>query len=55
MLVRTVKTGKTMAELTLYNTNGIGMNAMLRKARVLLAQSTPRSEYIAEANSLVQR
>jgi hypothetical protein len=29
-------------KLTLYSTNGIGMNAIEMKARVLLAHATPR-------------
>jgi len=37
--------------LTLESTNGIGMNAMLKKPSKLDAQSTPSLSYIAVANS----
>ena len=37
------------SQRTLINTNGMGMKAMEIKASVLLAQSTPKSVYIAFA------
>ena len=37
--------------LTRYKTNGIGMKAIERKPKVLLAQPTPRLLYMADANN----